>query len=158
MTEMTPTHLDRVRSRTAPEVNYEIDQQIERNIRFFATKPPVALDSRLRELELEWDIERILEMNSSAIAFTGVLLGAFVDQRWLILPALVMAFLFMHATSGWCPPLPILRRMGKRTRNEIDVEKFALKALRGDFNDLSFSSNGDIFVNRVIDAVRAFRN
>lgn len=157
MPEMIPTNLDRVRRSTAPDVNNEIDREIERNIRFFASKPPVALDARIRDLEKEWDIERYLEAMSSAIAFTGIMLGAFVDIRWLILPSLVTALLFVHATAGWCPPLPILRRMGKRTRNEIDVEKFAIKALRGDFNDLSFSSNADAFVNRVIDAVRAYR-
>ena len=49
------------------------------------------------------------------------------------LPALVTAFLFQHAIQGWCPPLPILRRMGYRTMREIDIERTALKALRGDF-------------------------
>jgi hypothetical protein len=38
-----------------------------------------------------------------------------------------------HAVQGWCPPLPILRRMGFRTAREIDTERTALKALRGDF-------------------------
>ncbi len=41
-----------------------------------------------------------------------------------------------HAIVGWCPPLPLLRSLGFRNRVEIDKEKFALKALRGDFNDL----------------------
>jgi hypothetical protein len=31
-----------------------------------------------------------------------------------ILPALVTAFLFQHAVQGWCPPVPILRRLGFR--------------------------------------------
>lgn len=31
------------------------------------------------------------------------------------------------------PPVPVLRRCGVRTRREIDEEKYALKALRGDF-------------------------
>ncbi len=37
---------------------------------------------------------------------------------------------------GWCPPVPILRRGGLRTRTEINQEKYALKALRGDFQAL----------------------
>ena len=56
-----------------------------------------------------------------------------------LLPALVTGFLFQHAVQGWCPPVPLFRRMGVRTRPEIDREKFALKALRGDFKDVSDS-------------------
>jgi hypothetical protein len=43
-------------------------------------------------------------------------------------------FLFQHAIQGWCPPVPVLRRLGFRTANEIEQERTALKALRGDFN------------------------
>jgi hypothetical protein len=32
--------------------------------------------------------------------------------------------------------MPVLRRLGVRTRSEIDREKFALKALRGDFKNV----------------------
>jgi hypothetical protein len=45
------------------------------------------------------------------------------------LPGVVLSFLLQHALQGWCPPLPILRRMGVRTRGEIDQEKYELKAL-----------------------------
>ena len=46
----------------------------------------------------------------------------------------------MHGLSGWCRPLPLLRNLGVRTRSEIDVEKFALKSLRGDFEQMSLAS------------------
>jgi hypothetical protein len=32
--------------------------------------------------------------------------------------------------------VPIFRRKGVRTRREIDAEKYALKALRGDFSNV----------------------
>jgi hypothetical protein len=41
--------------------------------------------------------------------------------------------MLVHAVHGWYPLLPILRRMGVRSRDEIDREKYAIKALRGDF-------------------------
>jgi len=50
-----------------------------------------------------------------------------------MLPALVTGFLFQHAVQGWCPPVPVLRRLGFRTSYEIEEERQALKALRGDF-------------------------
>lgn len=34
--------------------------------------------------------------------------------------------LLQHGLQGWCPPLPVLRRLGVRTRGEIDREKYAL--------------------------------
>ena len=93
---------------------------------------PGRIPQRLKELDEEWDIERAIEANS-ALAFTGVVLGATADRRWLILPAVVTAFLFQHAIQGWCPPVPILRRLGFRTAHEIEKERHALKAIRGDF-------------------------
>jgi hypothetical protein len=42
----------------------------------------------------------------------------------------------MHAFSGRYPVLPVLRRMGLRTSREIARERYALKALRGDFRDM----------------------
>ena len=46
------------------------------------------------------------------------------------------AFLFQHALQGWCPPVPVLRRLGFRTVYEIDRERFSLKAIRGDFEQV----------------------
>jgi hypothetical protein len=59
--------------------------------------------------------------------------GTFVDHRFYLLPGLVGAFLLQHAIQGWCPPVPIFRRLGFRTAGEIDEERYALKDLRGDF-------------------------
>jgi hypothetical protein len=122
----------RVPESTAPEVNREIRQQIEQNVRRYSAGPG-EISNRLRELDKEWDIERAIEANAAGIAFVGVLLGAFVNPWWLLLPALVTVFLFQHAMQGWCPPVPVLRRMGFRTSYEIELERNALKALRGDY-------------------------
>jgi hypothetical protein len=80
------------------------------------------------------DIERAIEANAAALAFAGMTLAH--DKRWLILPGLVTAFLFQHAIQGWCPRVPILRRLGFRTAYEIEEERRALQAVRGDFNNL----------------------
>jgi hypothetical protein len=64
---------------------------------------------------------------------TGLALGKTVHRGWYALPAAVAAFLLQHALQGWCPPLPIFRRRGVRTAEEIQHERTALKALRGDF-------------------------
>jgi hypothetical protein len=56
---------------------------------------------------------------------------------WLILPAIASTFLLQYTIQGWCPPVSILRNFGFRTRQEIDLEKCALKALRGGFDKVS---------------------
>lgn len=126
---------DRVTEHTPDSLNEAIRRGIDNNVRHYAAHPD-EIDTRLAELDREWDIERMLEANASTLAFCGTVLGTTVDRRWLALPALVTAFLFQHAVQGWCPPLPILRKLGFRTMKEIDTERFALKALRGDFGKI----------------------
>lgn len=122
---------DRVPAHTADEVNRRIARETVDRIVYYADHPD-EIDDRLDELDREWDIERALEANASVLAFGGTALGATVDRRWLVLPALVTAFLFQHAVQGWCPPLPVLRRLGFRTVQEIEEERYALLELLSD--------------------------
>ena len=132
---------DRVRAHTAPHVNEEIDARIQRGIQRVSVRGEAAIGRRIEQLDEEWDMERYLEMNSSALALTGTLLGIFVNKKFFAIPCIVLPFLFQHAVQGWCPPIPLLRRRGVRTRKEIDTEKYALKALRGDFADLAVNGS-----------------
>jgi hypothetical protein len=132
---MTST-AERVPIHTNSDVNRRIQNQIARRVRYYASRPE-EVSTRLRELDEEWDIERAIEANASALAFTGVVLGSLGNRRWFLLPAAVTAFLFQHAIQGWCPPVPILRRFGFRTADEINQERVALKALRGDFDRMA---------------------
>jgi DUF2892 family protein len=129
---VTTTTVNRVPRHTSEEVNRRIERETEERVHSLAMDLN-GINHRLRELDEEWDIERLLEANASALAFTGALLGASVDRRWLALPLVVGAFLFQHAIQGWCPPVPIFRRLGIRTAREIEIERVALKTLRGDF-------------------------
>lgn len=124
---------DRVRANTEPQTNERIDREFERKIRLYATLGDPAISSRLAELDREWDIERTLEANAATLALLGTVLGVTSSRRWLALPLIVSGFLLNHAVKGWCPPLPLFRRMGVRTRMEIERERHALKMLRGDF-------------------------
>ncbi len=131
---------DRVRSHTSTSSNAAIDQKILKSIQNYSERSNQEISNRIRTIENEWSIERWLETNASILAFIGVLLGAFVNTYWLFLPSIVLIFLFQHAVQGWCPPLPIFRALNVRTRKEIDWEKYALKILRGDFNELNNKS------------------
>ena len=120
---------DRVRRSTSPVRNRMIDRDIARTLRRYEAAGPGAIRRRIDELDREWDIERALEVNASALAMGGLVLGMGVDRRWFALPFAVMGFLFQHGVQGWCPPLPVLRRLGFRTRGEIDREKYGLLAM-----------------------------
>jgi hypothetical protein len=134
---MFPTTVDRVPNQTCQSVNKQIRDQTERRIEQIGRSGSAAIARRLQQLDAEWDIERTLEANAATASLIGVTLGATVDRRWFALPAVVGTFLLQHAVQGWCPPLPVFRRLGFRTAPEIDYERYALKALRGDFDEIS---------------------
>ena len=125
--DSTRSSLDRVRSSTASHVNEEIDIQTDINIHRYKGKSRAEILERIQMLDKEWDIERVLEVNASTLALTGLILGLTKNRKWLFLPGIVLPFLLQHGLQGWCPPLPLLRRLGIRTRGEIDREKYALK-------------------------------
>ena len=133
----TPTNstADRVRRHTRPSTAESIAEATRRKVRDQAARSRGEIGQRIAELEQEWDVERVLEANASTLALTGAVLGTTVNKAWFWLTGTVLTFLFQHATSGWCPPLPVIRKLGVRTQAEIDQELFALKAVRGDFRD-----------------------
>ena len=129
---LLPATTRRVERNTDAADNQRIRATIAVNVRYYAEHPE-QIDRRLAELDREWDIERVLEANAAGLALGGSLLGLLRHRGFLILPLLVTAFLLQHALQGWCPPVPLLRRRGVRTAAEIERERAALKALRGDF-------------------------
>ena len=128
---LAPT-MSRVARNTAAHINEEIRRQTEATIARVAAAGPAAIDRRLVELDEEWDIERYVETLAPSFTLVGMTLGLTVNRKWFILPFVVQAFFLQHALQGWCPPIPVLRRLGVRTAAEIDEERCALKALRGD--------------------------
>ena len=133
MMNFVPPTAARVPKHTAAHINRQIEQQIEASVVYFAGHRD-EIDRRLEELDQEWDIERTLEANAAGFSLLGLTLAMTLDRRWLALPVGVAAFLLQHAVQGWCPPVPVFRRLGVRTAGEIDQERYALKALRGDFD------------------------
>lgn len=142
----------RVPENTSPDVNARIRESAEESVERTAAGGPGAIGERLRELDEEWDIERTLQTNAASISLVGLALGALVNRKFLALPAIVAGFLLQHALQGWCPPLPAFRRMGVRTQREIDEERHALKALRGDFAGVAAGNGGIGHARQALDA------
>jgi hypothetical protein len=154
---MIPPTTTRVEENTSEEIKERIRHKTEENISASVIAGRASIDRRLRELDEEWDIERTLEANAATLSLVGLGLGAFVDRKWFAFPAVICGFLLQHAIQGWCPPIAVFRRLGVRTSAEIDQERYALKALRGDFQGLpvvdEVGADGST-VSRTLEAVR----
>jgi len=127
---------DRVRANTRKDINRRLDSELEHRLRLYATQDKAAITDRIAELDREWDIERVVEAHAAGLILFSLLMGATRKRIWFLLPVAVSAFLLRFAIQGWYPPLPVLRKLGVRTRLEIEQERYALKLLRGDFNHL----------------------
>jgi hypothetical protein len=149
----------RVAEVTRQAINERIAAQTKQRIAEVASEGVGAIERRLDELDHEWDIERVLAANAASFSLAGVALSAAVDRRFLALPALVGGFLLQHAIQGWCPPIALFRRLGYRTRQEIDYERYALKSLRGDFHRMPTSTDvrksGTAVVDQTMEAVQS---
>lgn len=125
-------HYDRVRERTKPHVNRRIDKRTLDDVERLLDAGPEEIRRRIEELDREWDVDRALMAN---FAILGGLNAVWTFRRirsgrpFLLTGALLASqfgFLLNHAARGWCPPLPVFRRLGFRTRKEIEEERRAL--------------------------------
>lgn len=69
-----PTTRDRVPAHTAEHINQQIRRETDERVRTLAGQPS-RIAERLKQLDAEWDIERAIEANASALAFVGTALG-----------------------------------------------------------------------------------
>ena len=145
----------RVQENTPEEINRQIRRDLKARVLYFAQRPE-EIDRRLDELDREWDIERLLQANAGVLSLMGLTFGV-MRSRWYLLPAAAAVFLVQHAVQGWCPPVSLMRRLGIRTTREINHERYALKALRGDFDSVRLGADLDASerARRAIDAADA---
>lgn len=131
------------------ELDKAVQRRMESRLSYYVDHPE-EIDARLGELDREWNIERVVQAKGGGLAAAGLLLGATVDRKWLALSAIGAAFLLQQAIQGWCPPYIPLRRAGFRTGREIEQERYALIALRGDFDRLHSMKNKLTAIFRIV--------
>jgi hypothetical protein len=125
---------DEVRRHTPDGTNRRIDERVESCVRHMAEqRNRGAITRYLETLEREWDLNRVVSVGASAVVVGGLLLGRKPDSHWRRLSLVAAGLLLQHGLLGYGPLAELVRSLGVRTRREIDLEKFALKALRGDF-------------------------
>jgi hypothetical protein len=126
---------DRVRDHSPHYINRRIAKTIDMTVQHCIRQGREAIVERLSELDREWDIDRVLMANVSIAGGVSYALGLqrFVRRplfglgrrrtRLLYVLGAQLGFLLLHATVGWCPPLVFWRRMGVRTKSEIELER-----------------------------------
>lgn len=130
-----PPTSERVSLHTSEKATERIRSETLRRLRDIGYHPS-RIERRLCALSVEWDIERVLEVNAALATLASVYLGYRSNPRWYLLSGVVGGFLLQHAIQGWCPPASIFRRLGFRTEKEIQMERVILKARRGDIHSL----------------------
>src|SRR4051794_14240065 len=109
---MLPSTVERVAKNTPAAINNEIRRATEARIAQVAKHGPRAIHARPFELDQGGDIERCLETMAPSLTLAGLTLGLTVNRKWLLLPIAVQVFFLQHALQGWCPPVPLLRKLG----------------------------------------------
>jgi hypothetical protein len=99
---------DRIRAICDQSINARIDHDIVVRLQAYSQRPRTDIESRIRDLEREIPVERVLESRAALLAFTGATLGTTPGKDLIFR----------------------LRRMGVRTRAEIEREANAMRFLR----------------------------
>jgi hypothetical protein len=125
-----PVH-DRIREHSSDTANQRIDRETRGAIEE-ALRSSEARRARLRELDQEWDIDRALMLNFGVVgAYTAFQAMRQIRSGRLGVSSLLfwvqLGFLVNHAVRGWCPPMPLFRRLGFRSAKEIAAERAALQ-------------------------------
>jgi hypothetical protein len=121
---------------TANANSPSFDDEFERRLASLAEGGPDAIRERLDELDREWTAGRLVKATSGVLILVGVPPAVFVNPWFAILPAAGGLFLAEYLFARRSALGDLFARMGYRTGVEIDRERVALKALRGDFKHL----------------------
>lgn len=115
---------DRVRNLSPQKFNQTIDKKTDQLLYGLKSQGSAAIRARIRKLDQEWDIDRAAMLLVSGVVFTQ-LLATFKKQSriWSWSAMIQLSFLILHSTLGWSPPVSMLRKLGFRTRYEIQEER-----------------------------------
>ena len=119
--------------RCDPVVNGET---MEQRLNRLAECGPSAIDERIEELDREWSAGRATKVLIGFVILLGMGLGLSLGGWWYSLPVIGGLFLiqYLFSRTSWLGL--VFQSAGMRSGQQIDEEKFALKALRGDFAKL----------------------
>jgi hypothetical protein len=119
----------RVDAHTSPSMRKHLQQRLVANVRRFVNADRHQIDQRMKELDKEWSVERVIEVEASAMIGLGATLGLLHNRKWFALSGLATSMVVLHNTRGSYPLLPVFQRLGFRSQKDILDERNALKVL-----------------------------
>jgi hypothetical protein len=149
------TH-DEVREHTLPSVNRRIDAAVETRVAHLLERDdPKAISRCISQLERCWDVERAFSAATGALALVGSVVARRAGGGWWWLPATAGVLLLEQTFRGGSVLMSALRQLRLRTRAELDLEKFALKGLRGDFTRIPHEGGPEARANAALVAAQS---
>jgi len=109
---------------------------LEHHLARIADAGPEAINDRMAQLDREWSASRVTRAALAVLMLAGVALAVAHSSWWLILPGVAGLLFLQYLFARDCMVCDVAHASGFRTGREIEEEKFALKALRGDFRHL----------------------
>jgi len=108
----------------------------EQHLARIAEGGPAAICERLCEIDREWTSGRMAKVTTGITILAGLALAVFVRPWFAILPAVggLLLVQYLFARRSWLGEL--FHGAGYRSGLDIEEERIALKALRGDFKHL----------------------
>ena len=113
------------------------------NIRYYGSLGKDALSDRIVSLDREWDAEKFVKASLSGLGMFGLVTGLVGSRLGRLLLWIATPLLLLHTLGKWSPSQDTVRSLGFRPRREIEEEKYALKAMRGDFKGLESPVEGE---------------
>jgi len=129
---MATRTFERVEVNTSQATRDKFDRMLTANISRFIHAGPAEIENRLAELDREWNVERLIEVEAPLMIGLGVVLGLAHSPKWFGLSAFAAGMVILHGVQGWYPLLPVFQSLGFRSENDIEQERNALRALHGD--------------------------
>jgi hypothetical protein len=121
---------ERVEANSSRQINQKIQNSIKANLEKYSRAGYLAIQRRLHKLDREWTTERAIEVEAPLMIAFGSGLTYFFGRKFLALPIFSASMLLLHGIKGWYPLLPLFRRMGLRSQNEILQERRGLLELK----------------------------
>ena len=124
-----------------PEVMYpSVDEaaranreKIAQNVAFYKANPR-GIQTRLEALDEEWSVDKVLQIGTSGATIASFWFSLTKSRIWSLLPVILAGGAIHYGVTGGSPAADLIRRFGIRTRDEIEGERIALLAVRGDFS------------------------
>ena len=110
-----------------------IEAGTDRSLNYYSDQLP-DLQKNLRQLNLAWGFERI-GLPLSVVFISGAV-GFLLKRRFAAASLFALGFFLQQILKKQQPLSPPLRNLGVGDRNELELERYAMKAQRGDLGKI----------------------